>query len=205
MITSHQRRSVDARRGELERLRRRRSVRDLLVEELWTWLEASLGWIPGRVGRGARGLVYRPFVKSRGFVDVAELTHIRAPRRLRCGRGVSIGRLAQLTCGGGLDIGDDVMIAQQVIVITNGHRFSDLGVPMREQGLYGKPVVIEDDVWLGAGSLVMPGVRIGRGAVVAGGAVVTGDVAPMSIVAGVPARLVRRRSGDRPSEVMPDG
>jgi acetyltransferase-like isoleucine patch superfamily enzyme len=190
---------LGARRRQVRMFGRSRSVGDLLADELWWWVESLLGWIPGRLGRMARRLAYRPFVSSAGGLDVAELTHIRTPSGLRCGRRVSIGRLSQLTCSGGLEVGDDVMIAQQVIIITNGHRFDDATTPMHGQGLYEDRVVIEDDVWLGAGAMIMPGVRVGRGAIVAGGAVVTSDVPPMAIVGGVPARLLRERHpGDGP-------
>lgn len=177
---------------------RRKALRALAADEVWAWVEGGLAWVPGRSGRLLRGVAYRPFVRSDGFLDVAEFTHLRSPRGLACGRGVSIGRGSQLTCGGGLSIGRDVMIAQHVIIVTNGHVFDDRGAPMRAQGLFEKPVVIEDDVWIGAGARVMPGVRIGRGAIVAAGAVVTADVEPYAIVGGIPARRISERPAGAP-------
>jgi acetyltransferase-like isoleucine patch superfamily enzyme len=73
--------------------------------------------------------------------------------------------------------------------------FDDPGRPFVDQGITAEGIVIEDDVWLGAGAIVTDGVRIGRGAVVAAGAVVAEDVPPHTVVAGVPAKAVRAIDG----------
>lgn len=96
---------------------------------------------------------------------------------------------------GPVRIGNDVMMATGVIVLTQHHRFDRLDVPMRLQGYHPpEPVTIGDDVWLGARAIIMPGVSIGRGAIVAAGAVVTHDVPAYAIVGGVPARVLRYRN-----------
>lgn len=101
--------------------------------------------------------------------------------------------------GGTIHIGNDVLIGPNVVLRASDHRFDDLSRPMRTQGHTAGSIVIEDDVWLGANVTVVGGVRIGRGAIVAAGAVVTDDVPPNAIVGGVPARVIRRRGeGPRP-------
>lgn len=91
--------------------------------------------------------------------------------------------------GGKVTIGNNVFIAPNVGLHTAGH---PLDSKRRNEGLeYAGPITIEDDVWIGAGVQVCPGVTIGHGAVVAAGAVVTKDVAPDTVVAGVPARPVK--------------
>jgi maltose O-acetyltransferase len=93
-----------------------------------------------------------------------------------------------------IEIGNHVMIGQDVLVIGQNHNFSDSERPMREQGLGPVlPVVIEDDVWIGSRVIILPGRRIGSGAVVGAGAVVTRDVRPYDIVGGNPARVIRNR------------
>ena len=113
--------------------------------------------------------------------------------------GFSIGRdvyiaddlliVEELTERGNLTIGDRVSIAPRVTLVTSSHpnhsRIREFA-PV-SQG----PIVIEDDAWLGAGCVVLPGVRIGRGAVVGANSVVSQDVAPLHVVAGQPARTVR--------------
>jgi len=98
------------------------------------------------------------------------------------------------TIGKNTFIGNDVMIGQDVIIITRNHEFKDISIPMSRQGFKDyEPVIIEDDVWIGARVIVLPGVRIGKGAIVGAGAVVTEDVEPYSIVAGVPAKVIGSR------------
>jgi acetyltransferase-like isoleucine patch superfamily enzyme len=109
------------------------------------------------------------------------------PEALSFGQGVDVGEFVVLRASGGLTIGDRVLIAAHAVLTTRGHP--------EELPRYGRlvdaPVVIEDDVWIGAGAIVLPGVSVGRGAIVAAGAVVTQSVEPMTIVAGVPARPIR--------------
>ncbi len=94
---------------------------------------------------------------------------------------------------GGLSIGDYTLIGPSVCVLSAGHEFDDPETLIQHQGLtYGR-IVIGRDVWIGAGSIILPGVTLGDGAVVASGAVVTCDVPANGIVIGNPARLVRYR------------
>ena len=97
-------------------------------------------------------------------------------------------------CGGLIRIGHDVLIGPNVVLRASDHAFDDLNRPIREQGHVPGVIAIEDDVWLSANVTVVGGVRIGRGAIVAAGAVVTRDVEPQTVVGGVPATVIRRRT-----------
>jgi acetyltransferase-like isoleucine patch superfamily enzyme len=94
---------------------------------------------------------------------------------------------------GGLKIGDNVRIATQTVIVPANHNFNDVAIPIRLQGSKLNGVVIEDDVWIGAGVKILDGVVIGQGSVVAAGAVVTKNVPNYAVVAGVPARIIRLR------------
>jgi acetyltransferase-like isoleucine patch superfamily enzyme len=94
---------------------------------------------------------------------------------------------------GGLTIGDDVSIAHSVSILTTNHNYADLDPPIRDQGVQERATTISDDVWIGCGSRILAGVTIGKGAVVAAGAVVTKDVEPYAVVGGVPARQIGSR------------
>lgn len=109
------------------------------------------------------------------------------------GRRVGVNPFCILYGAGGLTIGNEVLIAAHTVVIPSNHRFDRLDVPIYDQGTTQKGVNIGSDVWLGTCVVVLDGVTIGEGAVVAAGAVVTRDVAPQAIVGGVPARLLRMR------------
>jgi maltose O-acetyltransferase len=89
------------------------------------------------------------------------------------------------------------MMGPEVLIIgrNQNHRFDDLTVPMRLQGHEASPpVVVEDDIWIGARVIILPGIRIGKGAILGAGAIVTRDVPPYAICVGNPARVVRFRN-----------
>ena len=93
---------------------------------------------------------------------------------------------------GPVEIGNNVNLAQGITVTALNHNFSDSNKRIDEQGVSTSPVIIEDDVWIGANAVVLPGVTIGNHCVVAAGAVVTKDVPPHSLVAGVPAKVIKQ-------------
>ena len=114
------------------------------------------------------------------------------PKKLSIGMGTSIGHGAVLDARYGLTIGENVNFSSEVMVWTAQHDYRD-----KFFGTVGKPVIIENYAWLGPRSIILPGVTIGEGAVVAAGAVVTRDVDPYVLVGGIPARKI----GDRPRDL----
>lgn len=93
---------------------------------------------------------------------------------------------------GPVEIGSHVNLAQGITVTALNHNFNDTNKRIDEQGVSTNPVTIEDDVWIGANAVILPGVTIGNHSVVAAGAVVTKDVPPHSLVAGVPAKVIKQ-------------
>lgn len=93
---------------------------------------------------------------------------------------------------GPVTIGSHVNLAQGITVTALNHNFSETGRRIDEQGISTNHVIIEDDVWIGANAVILPGVRIGTHSVVAAGAIVTKDVPSHSLVAGVPAKLIKK-------------
>jgi acetyltransferase-like isoleucine patch superfamily enzyme len=110
---------------------------------------------------------------------------------IRVGRDSLIGEYTVIRGQGGVHIGDRVYTSPFTQIIAVNHVFDDPDRPFVEQGITAEGIVIEDDVWLGSGAVITDGVRIGKGSVVAAGAVVTKDVPPHTVVAGVPARPVK--------------
>lgn len=110
---------------------------------------------------------------------------------------ISIGDRSELGSGsliyGGVQIGSDVLMGPDVKIITRNHVFDDPKIIINHQGITFHPVIIGNDVWIGANAVILPGVKIGDGAVIAAGAVVTKDVAPYTIVGGVPAKVIGKR------------
>jgi acetyltransferase-like isoleucine patch superfamily enzyme len=105
------------------------------------------------------------------------------------GRTVFIGYDCAFTGHAPIDIADQVMIAHKVNLITSGHPVEP---DRRRDHITAAPIAIDASAWIGAAATILPGVRVGAGAVVAAGAVVTHDVPPATLVAGVPATVVRR-------------
>lgn len=93
---------------------------------------------------------------------------------------------------GPVTIGHHVNLAQGITVTALNHNFSDTGKRIDEQGITTAPVMIEDDIWIGANAVILPGVKIGNHSVVAAGAVVTKNVPPHTLVAGVPAKVIKQ-------------
>ncbi|MCL2393612.1 MAG: maltose O-acetyltransferase [Acidimicrobiaceae bacterium] len=105
------------------------------------------------------------------------------------GRSVFIGSGCAFTGHAAISIADEVMIAHKVNLVTAGHPVEP---GKRREYITGEPITIAANVWIGAAATVMPGVRIGEGSVVGAGAVVTHDVPPATVVAGVPATVIRK-------------
>ncbi len=160
------------------------------------WIGMLVRPIPGFTGFGLRWLLYRVlFGRLGGLPFIYKGVYFEHSYGIDAGSNLHVSAGAVLYGRGGLTIGNDVMIGHYATIYTSQHHWG-LGpeIPMIRQGHVSAPVVIGDDVWIGAHAVVLPGVRIGRGTVVAAGAVVNRDTAPYSIVAGVPARVV----GERP-------
>jgi carbonic anhydrase/acetyltransferase-like protein (isoleucine patch superfamily) len=102
---------------------------------------------------------------------------------------------------GGIQVGRDVLLANDVQLICGNHTFARRDLPIRAQPTEERPIVVEDDVWLGASAIVLGGVTIGQGSVVAAGAVVTHSLPPYSIARGVPAQIVGVRGQETPEAV----
>lgn len=114
------------------------------------------------------------------------------------GRGISIGNNSGLgidcSVRGPLEIGDNVMMGRWVNIMTNSHETGRTDIPMNTQGNKPKQkVTIGSDVWIGNRVIILPGKKIGNGAIIGAGAVVTKDVPEYAVVAGVPAKIIKYR------------
>lgn len=124
---------------------------------------------------------------------------------IKIGKDCLVGEYSVIRGQGGVEIGDRVYTSPFTQIIAVNHVFDDPARPFVEQGITAEGIVIEDDVWLGAGAIVTDGVRVGKGAVVAAGAVVTKDVPPHTVVGGVPAKPIKTIDGShigRPEQVI---
>ncbi len=120
---------------------------------------------------------------------------------LKVGDHSNIGPYSYIGCSGFIEIGSNVMMGPRVNLMSENHEFARTDIPMKSQGVKREFIKIEDDVWIGVNSTILASVTVGRGAIIAAGSVVTKDVPPMTIVAGVPSRVIRERSSsEKPSD-----
>lgn len=161
-----------------------------------------LAALPLRTGVWIRARVMRRFFASMGEDTVIQAgMRVTNPEKIAIGSHCNFARGVFITGGGGVTIGDWVGFGPDVKVWSVNHRFDDPDRPWLLQGWEMKPVVIEDDVWLGANVFLMPGVTIGKGAIVSACAVVGKSVPAYSLVAGNPARVVGWRKKPEAVEV----
>jgi acetyltransferase-like isoleucine patch superfamily enzyme len=100
---------------------------------------------------------------------------------------------------GGITIGDNVLIGHRCTIFSDEHVYADPNMLIERQGRCEAPIIIEDDVYLGCNVVILKGVKIGRGAVVGAGSIVTRDVPAMAVVCGAPAKVIKHRGGGSPS------
>lgn len=170
-----------------------RKLRRWWLNGIWSdlrlYMLTMIGYFPSHAVRNF-------FYRSAGIrLARTSSIHWRArffnPQTLCVGEHTTIGNDGFFDARDGITIGASVNIAAEVRIYTREHDIDDPYF-----GEKGGPVVIEDFVYIGTRVTILPGIRIGRGAVVASGAVVTKDVPPYMLVGGVPARVIRERSHD---------
>jgi maltose O-acetyltransferase len=164
--------------------------------------------LPGRgplsgVSRRVRRKLCRVFLEECGErVNIGPNVHLGDGSDIRIGDRSGLGQGSRVY--GGLTVGEEVMVGPEVAFLAIDHRFDRLDIPIGHQG-YGdlKPARIEDGAWIGLRATILAGRVVGSGAIVAAGAVVTRDVAPLTIVGGNPAVVIGRRGEEAPGAPAP--
>jgi acetyltransferase-like isoleucine patch superfamily enzyme len=167
-----------------------------------SWAATIIG---SRIAVGAGSFIGESAVLHAGagrdeHIQIGQRCRIAAGARiLTWGGRITLGDECTVNAGtvlygtGGISVGRHVRIAALTTIVASQHIFEDTEVPIARQGFTANGIVIEDDVWIGAGVCILDGVRVGAGSVIGAGAVVTRDVEPNTIVGGVPAVVLRRR------------
>lgn len=163
-------------------------ARDMQVQELLALLPSNV-----RVQR-LRQSYYGEALKACGVrLELEPHVVLQYPERISIGDYVYINRGTYVTAHADVSIGDRTLIGPYVVINSGNHNYRDRSTPIRHQGHHTDPIVIGRDVWIGAHAAILSGTELGEGCVVAAGAVVTKEVAPFTLVGGVPARpLVER-------------
>lgn len=129
------------------------------------------------------------------------------PENIEIGNNVRIGEKTQIIAQGGCIIKDGAILADRVDIRTANHCYDDDQLTMIpfDERLVLKPVIIEENVWIASHTVILPGVTIGEGAVVAAGAIVTKDVPPFAVVGGNPAKIIKYRNKEKYLELKEQG
>lgn len=171
-----------------------REFKRLIGRVLYIGIGKHLPMSGARVSLGARK--FRQFCAHLILDDCGKWVNIDKgvtfATDIKLGNGAGIGAGCSIPTG--VSIGENVMMGIDILMFTNEHRHDDITIPMGYQGRTEvEPIVIEDDVWIGSRSLIMKGVTIGHGAIIAAGSVVTKDVPPYEIWGGNPAHFLKSR------------
>lgn len=149
--------------------------------------------------KGHKGLVIRyallkTLAKSCGDnVSIHPDVYLFSVSQLTLGNNISIHPICYIDACGEIDIGSDVSIAHGVTILSTTHTFENTDVPIKDQLVEKKKTIIENNVWIGAKATVLCGNTVHSGSVIATGAVVTHDVPANTVVAGMPARVIKER------------
>ncbi|WP_303317688.1 acyltransferase [Flavivirga abyssicola] len=125
-------------------------------------------------------------------VSIHEGVFLKGLNTMEIGTNVSIHSMCYIDGTGGLKIGDNVSIAHSSTIMTTGHTYDDISIPIKYNNATMDPVLLEDDIWIGAGCRILSGVTIGTRSIIAAGAVVNKVVESNSIVGGIPAKIIKK-------------
>jgi maltose O-acetyltransferase len=145
------------------------------------------------------GVIIRHLIYSFLFKHIAGLSKIYAGVYFTHTYGISVGKNFSINSGalldgrGAISIGDHVMIGPNVVIASSNHVIDDLSKPMAEINHRLEPINIGSDVWIGASAVIVGGVTIGNGAVIAAGSVVTSNIDDFKVAGGVPAKIIKDR------------
>lgn len=148
----------------------------------------------GTFAIGIRYILLKTLLKSCGDnVSVHKNVVLLGLDNLEIGDNVSIHPFCYIDGTGGLVIGKDVSIAHSSTILTTEHLYSDLNIPIKDQGIKNIPTVLKDDIWIACGVRILAGSHISNGTIIAAGAVVKGYIKPNSIYGGIPAKFLKDR------------
>lgn len=191
------------------------------VTEFQSYCSSFITWMPGTIGTTLRYSIYKnKFAACGENIHVAIGCTIRGFENIVLGNNVGIGLYSQIYAGlskgdariaignnvsfnsnvminadinGEIIIEKNVIVGPNVVMRASNHDYQRTDIPIRSQGHVSGIIVVREDVWIGANAVILPDVTIGRGAIIAAGAVVTNDVNDYEIVGGVPAKRIGSR------------
>ncbi len=166
---------------------------DYIIHGVYFLIYGLFKYFPSPIGDIFRYAISKFFLKKAGKVRIYEGVTLWYPYRITIGNNVTLNELCYISGFGGVTIGNGVRIGNRTTILTSDHICNDENTPIYKQGIKTKGgVIISDDCFIGAGVIIMDGVKIGSHSVIGAGSVVTHDVPSNCVVAGNPARLIKK-------------
>lgn len=168
----------------------------------YEYLEAITRHVPGRAGIELRRFLYKNYFGRAGeHARIHQDVSIRNIEKLFLGTNVSIGEKVMIQAAGTVEIGDRVLIGPDTKIWSVNHTYSDSEAPIISQGYCHKKVVIHEDCWIGANTVILPGTVIGKGVIIGASSVVPGKtIPPFCMIAGNPAKIIKYREKADPQK-----
>lgn len=147
-------------------------------------------------GLSTRGLTFGDNVTigNSAMIRPSSYYGVEIGQGLKIGNNSSIGPFGYVGCAGFIEIGDNVMIGPRVSLFAENHNFRDVDKSIKDQGVHQKGIIIEDDCWIGSGSIILDGITIGRGSVIGAGTIVSKNIPPYSIVIDRKEKIIKKRT-----------
>jgi maltose O-acetyltransferase len=175
----------------------------------WFW-KAAIHSMGGKIGKNVKfyeGI--RIVGNSPGAIMIGDdvrilrgVTVSTTPEgKIQIGNGVHIGEGSVIYSGVGIRIGNNVIIGPQNVIVDLDHRFENVDLPINQQGMNGKAINIEEDVWIASQCVIIKGVTIGKGSVIGAGSIVNKNIPSFSVAAGVPAKVIKSRGKTQTKDV----
>lgn len=170
----------------------------IIFLEIYSFSETLFSWVPGTLGFKLRYYNYKIWLKSLGKnVIIGTGCKFQCPRNISIGDGCHINHgvfiAANIDLLGSISLEEDVLIGPYSVIHSGNHIFSNLDTPISKQGFVFSPIKIERNSWLGSHCVVLSGVTIHSGAIIAAGGVVVKNIIRNSINGGVPSKIIKLR------------
>lgn len=150
--------------------------------------------VNGIIGIGIRYTLLKTIAKNVGDnVGIHPGVYLLNPEKMTFGNNVSIHPMSYIDGTGGISIGNDVSLAHGTTILSTSHNYEDISIPIKDQGIKFAKTTIENNVWIGSKATILYGVTVKKNSIIAASAVVTKDVISNSVVAGVPAVVLKKR------------
>ena len=171
-----------------------RSLGNYLAQGSFNFLYAFFKYLDFPLFNYFRFIILKVFTKKIQSTYISDGITFWFPWHLEIGKKCSLNQGCNINAAGGIIIGNNVRIAAYTVMNSVDHIYYDKSTDIKDQGYIKGKIIIEDDVWIGAGVKINKGITIGKGSVIGAGSVVTKDIPPFSVAAGVPAKIIKERA-----------